>query len=333
MGDNVATELKTGQPVPGFEIEFTWALGPWLAIFDKQIELIQEDLRRAQADDRVIVYLSCPISSRGGSQSLTNVDIANFTARRLLNDWGERLFILNPAAYQLESKEGTGLIIRHLKELYPDKNPNDYLQTLHKEYQPGGGDYMRMWTRVLVGDEYLRDGNLAGKNCGGLFDAFYFLGPSDVRTFFAQSGGLSLTAAIEEYFARKYSIDPDFRSAFETTGPAGQTKILNLSVQSDRDQWLLLRKRFFRYYAARASTTFSAGSHDEWNIFVRLNKVRLASPLYGPGEQLAGFFDGRQIDTGASEVEVSRGYAVVPQVKALPHAGEISWPIGAKPSQ
>ena len=108
---------QIGCPVEGFDIQFEWKTNEWLNIFDEQIALIKSDIARARAEDRVIVYLSCPISSRGGGYSSTNVDIAKHTERRLLADWGHRFWILNPAQYQLESKEGTGLIIQHAKKL------------------------------------------------------------------------------------------------------------------------------------------------------------------------------------------------------------------------
>jgi hypothetical protein len=66
----------------------------------------------------------------------------------------------------------------------------------------------------------------------------------------------------------------------------------------------------------RASVNFSLGSHDEWNIFVELNRLRLKDSQKGTppdgdtGELLAGFFDGRQVDPGAAVQVVSRGYAV-----------------------
>ena len=81
-------------------------------IFDLQIDLVKSDIRRARAEGKLIVYLSCPISSRGGGYHGTNVDIAKYTERALLQRWGEGFWILNPVQYQLESKAGTGLMDR-----------------------------------------------------------------------------------------------------------------------------------------------------------------------------------------------------------------------------
>src|ERR1039458_3939441 len=101
-------------------MKFEWHTGPWMDIFDLQLALIKQDVRRARAEDRLTVYLSCPISARGGGYSGTNVDIARFTERALLQRWGEGFWILNPAQYQLESKAGTGLMEEHAKRLHID---------------------------------------------------------------------------------------------------------------------------------------------------------------------------------------------------------------------
>ena len=62
------------------------------------------------------------------------------------------------------------------------------------------------------------------------------------------------------------------------------------------------RLAFLRYYALRASSAFSSGAHDEWNILVRINHKR---PL---GDQVAVFFDGRPASPAEMEVDVSPGY-------------------------
>ena len=69
-----------------------------------QIDKLRRDIRRAKAEDRLTIYLSCPISSRGGGYSMTNVDVARHVERALLQKWGEAFWILNPAQYQLQVK-------------------------------------------------------------------------------------------------------------------------------------------------------------------------------------------------------------------------------------
>ena len=82
--------MITDYPVDGFPMKFTWQEGDWELLFNKQIEFIKEDISRAKAQDKMIIYLSCPISSRGGGYSGTNVEITEFTQMRLLKEWGVR---------------------------------------------------------------------------------------------------------------------------------------------------------------------------------------------------------------------------------------------------
>ncbi len=191
---------ETGEPVSGFPLKFTWRTDGWRDIFDEQIALLKADVARARADGRIVLYLSCPISSRGGGWSGTNVDIARHVERSVLKRWGEGFWILNPAQYQLESRAGTGLIVGHAKRLGID------LDTLLAGGYPGGGDYLRMWTKVLVEDGI--------DNLGRNFDAFYFLGPTDVFSFFTENGSQSMTSGIQNYFARKMDSDIAFREHF-----------------------------------------------------------------------------------------------------------------------
>jgi hypothetical protein len=317
-----ANQTITGYPVKGFPIKYKWQTGLWEKIFDLQVELIHDDILRARAEDKLVIYLSCPISGRGGGYHGTNVEIARRTERRLLSDWGERFWILNPCQYQMESKEGAGLIVRHAERLKISKASLDALP------RPGGGDYMRMWMRVLVEDANIDAGVMSPLgNTGRNFDAFYFLGPGDVREFFTAGGAGTLTACIEEYFARKFTNDPDFCDFYSVRGiewgkagagaptpdPAAEKQQAELKAR-----WETARKNFFRFYAVRASANFSLGCHDEWNTFRLLNEKRRkasADPDSGAphgdhGELLPGFFDGKQISPGAAECAVSAGYAV-----------------------
>lgn len=302
-----STKPKGDQPVPGFPIRFEWQTNEWLELFDKQIELIRSDILRARADDRLVIYLSCPISSRGGGYHGTNVDVAKHAQRRVMSQWGRRFWILNPAQYQLESKEGTGLVDQHAAALGISPVRLEELKT-DPALQPRGGDYMRMWTKILVED--------GAANLGEYFDAYYFLGPNDYHAFFSEGGATSLTAGIEEYFARQFAMNPDFRDHYSRPGiewgdgwADGVSAKICDERRAARDDWEAARKDFFRFYAVRASANFSKGCHDEWNIFHRTNVLRLKE--WGDvGRLLAGYFDGRQIDPGAAVTPIAEGYAL-----------------------
>jgi hypothetical protein len=303
-------------PVSGFPLKYVWHTGPWYDIFEMQIDKVRRDIRRAKAEDKLAIYLSCPISSRGGGYSMTNVDVARHVERALLERWGEGFWILNPAQYQLESKAGTGLINEHAQYLGID------LPRLSAIAQPSGGDYMRMWTTVLVENGAKvgsRDVGAGLANTGQNFDAFYFLGPRDIHSFFLTEGE-TLTAGIQAYFARKFAIDADFREEYSNPDPSwarlGPRTALNEEQYRLRDGWTNKRLDFFRYYGLKASVNFSLGSHDELLIFRTLNalrrdKTRNPGAADGDvGEQVAGFFDGGQIDPASTETPVSRGYSI-----------------------
>ncbi len=278
-------------------MKFSWYNGDWFNLFNAQVEQVQEDIRRARSEGRFIVYLSCPISSRGGGMSITNVEIANYTARWLMNQWGSRFWVLNPASYQLESKQGTGLIHRFARELGVDSKR---LQDLEKNYPAKDGDYMRMWTRVLVEDD-------DNKNVGGRFSSFYFLSPTDVQRFFGQNETSTLTAAVEEYFSSQFAMNADFRDYFSTEDPSGKRP------SNWKDLWQQRRDDFVRFYSLRASVAFSKGSHDEWNIFVELNRRRIAlgdGSGYGLGSQISAYFNAKQVDPSSAETPISPGYQV-----------------------
>lgn len=308
---NNQAALTTGRPVPNLAIEFQWHEGVWKELFDKHVHFIQQDILRALADSKLAVYLSCPISSRAGSYFVTNVEIANFTAQRLVSEWGPRFWFLNPAQYQMESKQGLGLIRMHAYELGLEKGTTIDVDELMKTEPTVGGDYMRMWTRVLAEDGAI--------NLGDRFAGFYFLSPSDVKAFFVRTGAKDITAGVESYFASKFTADPTFHDFFSLPlkDELDHVSTEPLAVQAKR---LEERKHeFFRFYAIRASAYFSKGSHDEWNIWQILNGMRTRGDEaghYGMGSQIAGYFEGREISPGAAETPISPGYAVTPPAPA-----------------
>lgn len=297
-------KLVTGQPVATLKIQFQWHDGVWKDLFDKHTKFVQQDLLRALASGKLLVYLSCPISTRAGGYSATNVEIADFTAQRLCAEWGTRFWFLNPAQYQMESTQGLGLIRMHAYELGLEQKKIIHVDRLMKTEPPVGGDYMRMWTRVLAED--------GAKNLGDRFSAFYFLSPSDVQIFFMHAGAKDVTSGVELYFATKFQIDLDFHKYFSLPLIEADGRPSSLP-RAQQPAALEKRKHdFLRFYAVKASAYFSKGSHDEWNILQELNLHRMADKDFGMGYQIAAYFDGLQMDPGAVETPISAGYAVAP---------------------
>jgi hypothetical protein len=298
-------------PVAGFPMKYSWQEGDWGKLFDEQIKLIKEDIHRAKVQGRLVIYLSCPISSRGGGYSGTNVEITEFTRMRLLREWGTGFWILNPASYQMESKAGTGLMHRHALNLWEEAGEKR-LNDLVKNSPAADGDYMRMWTKVLVEDNEVE----ARKNLGYNFDGFYFLGPTDVKSYFLSSDEGDLTSSINNYFARKYAADADFRDYYTVKGIEwGAYSKDNPRPDSENiliQEWEKKRKDFFRFYSLKAGMNYSLGGHDEWNIWFLLNDLRVKKlgRRTAIGELIPGFFEGRQVTPADFTVRTINGYEV-----------------------
>jgi hypothetical protein len=296
------------EPVPAFPIRFQWHEGDWFELFEKHIAFIRKDIRRARFADRFVVYLSCPISGYAGSFAATNVDIAAFTARRLSADWGNRFWFLNPAQYQMESQAGLGLIRDHAREILLEKGRTIDVDALLNDHDDPvqGGDYMRMWTRILVEDEHR-----AGHELGEYFDAYYFLGQDDIHRFFSDvDQSADLATSIEGYLSRKIATDSEFRKHF--TPPFTNESGKAVAKKDEEDEWKRRRSAFFRYYMIRGGANYSRGSHDEWNILRALNeRRRSALGNRGLGSQIAAYYSGGPLSPTSLEQRVSPGYEVL----------------------
>ncbi len=135
----------------------------------------------------------------------------------------------------------------------------------------GGAEYMVMWTAVLAGDDGM----------GRDFDMVHFTGPLDMRSFFG-CGRDDVTGCLDRWLTARAAVDEKLRRAVAADGAR--------------------RHAFLRYYALRASSAYSSGAHDEWNILVRINRKRSL------GDQVAVFFDGRPASPAEMEADVSPGY-------------------------
>jgi len=214
-------------------------------VVDTFVQKLRQDVGAARQAGRLVIYMSTPISPRGGGVEKINIEIGAAVKARLERAYGGGAFILDPGVYQMPNVGTTS---------------------------PGGSDYMVMWTRVLAGD----DG--AGRDV----DMVHFTGPRNMRTFFGCGTG-DVTGCLARWLTTRAASDADLKR-----------------VADDPDT----RRAFLRYYAMRASAAYSAGAHDEWNIFVKINRKRTL------GDQIAMFFDGRPLSPGEMEVEITPGYEV-----------------------
>ena len=142
----------------------------------------------------------------------------------------------------------------------------------------GQGDYMLMWTRILEG----------ARGLGEDFDFVYFAGPSDFAGYFGLTGKGDLER-IAAYFAERLEKDADLKRAVERG-------TVNAAA-------------FRNYYGLRASTSFSAGAHDEWNVIRAVNARRRDDPAFGIVSQLPVLFDGRAAFSAEAEQGVAPGNA------------------------
>ena len=95
-------------------------------------------------------------------------------------------------------------------------------------------------------------------------------------------------AKIDRYFDERVKANPSFEKAVKDG---------------------LSRNAFRSYYGLKASTAFSRGAHDEWNIIRTVNERRRNDPKYGIANQLPVLFDGLGIAPSGWEANVSDGYA------------------------
>ncbi len=81
-------------------------------------------------------------------------------------------------------------------------------------------------------------------------------------------------------------------------------------VECGKQEWEKRRKDFFRFYSLKAGMNYSLGGHDEWNIWVLLNQLRVKAldRRTAVGEILPGFFEGKQCTPGDFTVRTITGY-------------------------
>ena len=241
----LAAECKAPKMVVPTSVGIAYCADPAFdAVVATQAQKIRADVRAQRQAGKLVIYASTPISPRGGGHVATNLAIAASVKTRLEKEFGSAVWVLDPGRYQMESVNGR---------------------------EPGGAEYMVMWTSVLAGE----DGT--GKD----IDMAHFTGPGDMRAFFG-CGRDDVTGCIDRWLTERAANDAKLRA-----------DVADVPAK---------RQVFIRYYAMRASSAFSSGAHDEWNIVVRINRRR---PI---GEQMAMWFDGRPASPAEMESEISPGY-------------------------
>ena len=241
----LAAECKAPKVVVPTSVGIAYCADPAFdAVVAAQAQKIRADVRAQRQAGKLVIYASTPISPRGGGHVATNLAVAASVKTRLEKEFGSAVWVLDPGRYQMEAVNGR---------------------------EPGGAEYMVMWTSVLTGE----DGT--GKD----IDMAHFTGPGDMRAFFG-CGRDDVTGCIDRWLTERAATDA--------------------KLKADVADVPAKRQAFVRYYAMRASSAFSSGAHDEWNIVVRINRRR---PI---GEQIAMWFDGRPASPAEMESEISPGY-------------------------
>jgi hypothetical protein len=186
------------------------------------------------------------------------------------------------------NKEVAAFLKSHLESHYGNRlwilNPAD--NSLPESAT--GADYMYMWTQVLAGE----DGR------GRDIDFVFFSGSRDFTSFFGSTP--TVFTALQRYADARSSSDASFRTKMES--------------QEKDQEGRTAKDRFFRYYGTKASISFSAGAHDEWNIFVEINRRRrgedtsdLSKKADGLADQIPASFDGTSISPVEMETNVAHG--------------------------
>jgi hypothetical protein len=117
-----AAECKAPRVVVPTPVGIAYCADPAFdAVVAAQIQKVRADVRAQRQAGKLIVYASTPISPRGGGHVATNLAIAASVKARLEKEYGGAVWVLDPGRYQMAEAGGR---------------------------EPGGAEYMVMWTNV-----------------------------------------------------------------------------------------------------------------------------------------------------------------------------------------
>jgi hypothetical protein len=149
------------------------ALPQYKTVVDSVLQKLRGEVTAAKASGRLVIYLSTPISPRGGGIEKINIQVAASVRARLEKSLGPGVWVLDPGASQFPRTGNT---------------------------EAGGGDYMVMFTHLLAGADGM----------GNDFDMAYFTGPSDMRAFFGCTGE-DVIGCLTRWLAARATTDPDIK--------------------------------------------------------------------------------------------------------------------------
>lgn len=180
----------------------------WDQAIREKVKALRKQIDTAHSQNRKVLYISLPLGTLHGG----------------LRPFNEML---------------GRMMKEHLKRLYPNTElilpgqTETELRNVHG-HSPNGGEYLYMWTQVLM-----------GKDCTGDIDWIYYMDTRDIITLLKLSP-VYPRYALEQYLERLAKLDP------ETYGDTAHTPEK--------------KQHFLNYYLYLYSPSSSKGVRDEWNM-------------------------------------------------------------------
>jgi hypothetical protein len=144
----------------------------FLPVINHAVQTLRAQVR-VQEKDKLIAYISVPLTARGGGYRPLNVEISDFLKARIESRSQGRVWALAPGKAESELPKVNGKSAE-------------------------GGEYMYMWTQVLAGED--------GK--GTDFNFLFAAGPGEIASFFGIQN--ETFGAVDRYASLRSKGDADF---------------------------------------------------------------------------------------------------------------------------